>query len=148
MRQEYLSDVDVKNCLMDIIRQMYMDGFKPDLVVGLVRGGSVPANLISQFLDIPCYMVNKDEQTHILPDAKNILVIDDINDTGKALTDASNYFTFNYEANFKYATLISNVTSTFEVDYFSIDINKFEEEIWVIFPWENWWMTNPDGDLY
>ena len=148
MRQEYLSDVDVKNCLMDIIRQMYMDGFKPDLVVGLVRGGSVPANLISQFLDIPCYMVNKDEQTHILPDAKNILVIDDINDTGKALTDASNYFNFNYEANFKYVTLISNVTSTFEVDYFSIDINKFEEEIWVIFPWENWWMTNPDGDLY
>jgi len=148
MRQEYLNDVDVKNCLMDIIRQMYMDGFKPDLVVGLVRGGSVPANLISQFLDIPCYMVNKDEQTHILPDAKNILVIDDINDTGKALTEISNYFTFNYEANFKYSTLISNVTSTFEVDYFSIDINKLEEEIWVIFPWENWWMTNPDGDLY
>ena len=26
--------------------------------------------------------------------------------------------------------------------------NKFEEEIWIIFPWENWWMTNPDGDLY
>jgi hypoxanthine phosphoribosyltransferase len=93
-------------------------------------------------------MVNKDEQTHILPDAKNILVIDDINDTGKALTEISNYFTFNYEANFKYSTLISNVTSTFEVDYFSIDINKFEEEIWIIFPWENWWMTNPDGDLY
>jgi hypoxanthine phosphoribosyltransferase len=93
-------------------------------------------------------MVNKDELTHILPDAKNILVIDDINDTGKALTDVSNYFAFNYEANFKYATLISNVTSTFEVDYFSIDINKLEEEIWIVFPWENWWMTNPDGDLY
>lgn len=148
MRQEYLSDVDVKNCLMDIIRQMYMDGFKPDLVVGLVRGGTVPAILISQFLDIPCYMVNKDEQNHILPYAKNILVIDDINDTGKELTEVSNYFSFSYEANFKYSTLISNVTSTFEVDYFSIDINKFEEEIWVIFPWENWWMTNPDGDLY
>ena len=28
------------------------------------------------------------------------------------------------------------------------DGSKFEEEIWVIFPWENWWMTNPDGDLY
>jgi hypoxanthine phosphoribosyltransferase len=148
MRQEYLSDIDVKNCLMDIIRQMYIDGFKPDVVVGLVRGGSVPANLISQFLDIPCYMVNKDEDTHVLPDGKNILVIDDINDTGKALTEVSNYLTFNYEANFKYATLISNMGSTFEVDYFSIDINKLEEDIWIVFPWENWWMSSPDGDLY
>jgi len=148
MRQEYLGDTDVKNCLMDIIRQMYIDGFKPDVVVGLVRGGSVPANLISQFLDVPCYMVNKDEDTHVLPDGKNILVIDDINDTGKALTEVSNYLTFNYEANFKYATLISNMGSTFEVDYFSIDINKLEEDIWIVFPWENWWMSSPDGDLY
>ncbi len=148
MRQEYLSDVDVKNCLMDIIRQMYMDGFKPDLVVGLVRGGTLPAILISQFLDIPCYMVNKDEQTHILPDAKNILVIDDINDTGKELSEICNYFSFNYDAILKYATLVNNVASTFEVDYFSIDINKFEEPVWILFPWENWWMTNPDGDFY
>lgn len=148
MRHEYLSDVDVKNCLMDIIRQMYMDGFKPDVIVGLVRGGSVPANLLSQFLDIPCYMVNKDEEVHILPDGNNVLVIDDINDTGSAMTEISNYFMHEYEANFKYATLISNVGSSFEVDYYSVEINKIEEDIWIVFPWENWWMTNPDGDLY
>lgn len=148
MRHEYLSDVDVKNCLMDIIRQMYMDGFKPDVIVGLVRGGSVPANLLSQFLDIPCYMVNKDEDKHILPEGKNVLVIDDINDTGSAMTEISNYFTSEYDMNFKYATLISNVGSSFEVDYYSVEINKIEEDIWVVFPWENWWMTNPDGDLY
>lgn len=148
MRHEYLSDVDVKNCLMDIIRQMYMDGFKPDVVVGLVRGGSVPANLLSQFLDIPCYMINKDEETHLLPEGSNILVIDDINDTGSALTEISSYFLHEYEGNFKYATLISNVSSSFEVDYYSIEINKIEEDIWIVFPWENWWMTNPDGDLY
>lgn len=148
MRHEYLNDVDVKNCLMDIIRQMYIDGFKPDVVVGLVRGGSHPANLLSQFLDVPCYMVNKDEETHILPDGKNILVIDDINDTGRAMMEISNYFAAEYEANFKYATLVSNVGSNFEVDYYSVEINKIEEEIWVVFPWENWWMTNPDGDLY
>lgn len=148
MRHEYLSDTDVKNCLMDIIRQMYIDGFKPDVVVGLVRGGAVPANLISQFLDVPCYMVNKDEDVHKLPPGHNVLVIDDINDTGKAMTEISNYFSHEYETNFKYATLISNMTSSFEVDYFSIDINKLEEDIWIVFPWENWWMSNPDGDLY
>lgn len=148
MRHEYLNDADVKNCLMDIIRQMYMDGFKPDIVVGLVRGGSLPANFISQFLDIPCYMANKNESTHILPNGKNVLVIDSINDTGKEFTEISNYFAFEYEANFKYASLVCNVGSNFEVDYYSVEINKLEEDIWVVFPWENWWMTNPDGDLY
>lgn len=148
MRHEYLTDTDVKNCLMDIIRQMYMDGFKPDIVVGLVRGGSVPANFISQFLDIPCYMANKDDNTHILPNGKNVLVIDDKNDSGKAFTDISNYFTFEYEADFKYAALVCNVGSNFELDYYSVEINKLEEDVWVVFPWENWWMTNPDGDLY
>lgn len=148
MRHEYISDTDVKNCLMDIIRQMYMDGFKPDVVVGLVRGGSLPANLVSQFLDIPCYMVNKEEDNVYLPEGNNILVIDDINDTGKAMTDISNYFLHNHEGNFKYATLISNVGSCFEVDYYSVEINKLEEDVWVVFPWENWWMTNPDEDLY
>jgi len=148
MRHEYLNDVDVKNCLMDIIRQMYMDGFKPDVVVGLVRGGSTPANLLSQFLDVPCYMINKDEDHLSLPSGRNVLVIDDINDTGKSLTDISNFFTSEYESSFKYATLVSNVGSTFEVDYYSVEINKIEEEVWIVFPWENWWMTNPDGDLY
>jgi hypoxanthine phosphoribosyltransferase len=148
MRHEYLNDVDVKNCLMDIIRQMYIDGFKPDVVVGLVRGGSVPANLLSQFLDIPCYMVNKDEQVHFLPAGNNVLVIDDINDSGSAMTEISNYFTHEYDVNFKYATLISNEGSSFEVNYYSIEINKIEEDVWIVFPWENWWMANPDGDLY
>lgn len=141
MRQKYITDIEVRNCLIDIIRQMYMDEFKPDLVVGLVRGGSLPANLISQFLDIPCYMVNKGEENHILPKVKNILVIDDINDTGKALTEIGNYLTFNYDTNFKYATLVSNTSSSFEVDYYSVEINKLEDDFWLIFPWENWWMS-------
>ena len=148
MRHEYLSDVDVKNCLMDIIRQMYMDGFKPDVVVGLVRGGSVPANFISQFLDIPCYMVNKEEEKHVLPKGNNVLVIDDINDSGKALTEISNYLSHEYDLNFKYATLVSNEASCFEVDYSSIIINKVENNVWMVFPWENWWMSTPDGDIY
>jgi len=148
MRHEYLNDEDVKNCLMNIIRQMYMDGFKPDVVVGLVRGGTIPANLISQFLDIPCYMVNKNEPSHILPEGQKVLVIDDINDSGKAMTEISNYLTHEYESNFKFATLVSNEGSCFEVDYYSIEINKIEEDLWIVFPWENWWMTNPDGDLY
>lgn len=144
MRHEYFSDGDVKNCLLDIIRQMYLDGFKPDIVAGLVRGGTVPANYLSQFLDIPCVMINKEDDVR-LPKGKTILVVDDINDTGKALTDVNNAL-FGYDGVVKYATLVSNMTSSFEVDYYSVDVNKLEEEVWIVFPWENWWLTAPDSD--
>lgn len=146
MRQEYISDVDVKNCLLDIIRQMYLSGFKPDAVVGLVRGGAVPANYISQFFDIPCYMLNK-EEIPSLPNVESLLVVDDINDTGTSLTEFNNIL-FEYDfKEVKYATLINNAASSFEVDYSSIEINKLEDPCWIIFPWENWWMTIPDHEL-
>lgn len=146
MRQEYISDVDVKNCLLDIIRQMYLNGFKPDAVAGLVRGGAVPANFISQFFDIPCYMVNKDEVPK-LPVVQNLLVIDDINDTGTSFTEFNNLL---FDLDFKevkFASLINNAASSFEVDFSSIEINKLEDPCWIIFPWENWWMTIPDHEL-
>lgn len=148
MKQLYLNDVDVKNCLMDIIRQMYIDGFRPDMVVGMVRGGSLPANYLSQFLDIPCYMINKEEKETTLPPDKKVLIIDDINDTGATFTEICNYFSHGFPNEFKYASLVSNLGSSFEVDYYSIEINKVEEPLWVVFPWENWWMSSPDGDLY
>ena len=51
MIKQYISEQRAKNYLIDIIRQMSIDEFKPDLVIGLVRGGSQPANYISQFYD-------------------------------------------------------------------------------------------------
>ncbi len=145
MKQKYFSDGDVKNCVLDIFRQMYLDHFKPDLVIGLVRGGAVPATMLSHLLDVPCYLVNKDEQTHILPGFTNAIVIDDINDTGKAMTDIYNYLSHDYDGNIKYAALISNSTSSFELDYFGVDINKLDDPCWVIFPWENWWKSSPNS---
>lgn len=136
----YINDDQIKCYLIEILRQMTIEEFKPELVVGLVRGGCVPSNLVSQFYNIPCYMINKDVET--LPrfyPASKILVIDDINDTGKALTEINNML-FEFNGEVKYATLLSNEASSFTVDYTARRINKLEDPRWIVFPWENWWI--------
>ena len=143
MNKKYLNDDNIKGYLLDIIRQMASDQYKPDIVIGLVRGGSLLANYVSQFYDIPCYMYNKDTNIEVdLEKYTNVLVIDDINDSGKALTNINNLL---YEhPSIKYATLISNEISCFEVDYTSCIINRLDNSDWFVFPWENWWNTNHD----
>lgn len=140
MKKIYIDDVSVKRLVLEVIRQMALKNFKPDLVVGLVRGGSAPANLLSQYYDIPCYMVNKEQDVSIENIYSKIIVIDDINDSGKALTEFNNaIFDLNLSSKIHYATLLTNEGSSFEVDYYGKIINKIEDPCWVVFPWEDWW---------
>ena len=64
-----------------------------------------------------------------------MLVIDDINDTGATI----NYIKEHWIGNLTYAVLINNEASDADVDYSSININKMEDDVWIIFPWEDWW---------
>lgn len=82
---------------------------------------------------------------------KNILIVDDINDSGETL----NWVKYDWESgchadsdkwlnvwnhNVKFATIVNNDYSKFEdVDYSAVHINKFEEPCWIVFPWEEWW---------
>lgn len=50
MKKVYVSWNDVQRQVQELIRQMWRDNWTPDYVVGITRGGLVPANLISQYL--------------------------------------------------------------------------------------------------
>lgn len=137
MKKYFLNESQVKEYAADLIRQMGVDGYKPDIVIGLTRGGLVPANLISQYFNVPMIAVNKNldiPQSEILN--KKVLVVDDINDTGETLTQVNNLL---FDVFVKYATLVTNLPSPFEVDYSAKEINKVEDPSWIVFPWENWW---------
>ena len=108
MKKVYYTDEIVKGQVHDILREMQKDRWRPDYVVGLTRGGLVPANLISQYFDVPmetlkvslrdgnqcesnCWMA-EDAYGHASYDPmcggdgrKKILIVDDINDTGATL---------------------------------------------------------------
>ena len=46
---------DVEGMVQEILRQLQVNNWKPDYVVGLTRGGLLPAVLVSQYLDIPMH---------------------------------------------------------------------------------------------
>ena len=95
---------DVERMCHSLVNQMYAEGWRPDLIVGITRGGNVPATILSNMLDIKCDSIKvsfrDDDQSEsvcwmaedafgygsggsLLEKRKNILLIDDINDTGR-----------------------------------------------------------------
>ncbi len=83
---------------------------------------------------------------------KNILLMDDINDSGKTLnwikadwrqsanpTDIRWQNDLIFGNNVKTACLIENGPSEFSCDYTGMMINKVDEPQWIVFPWEEWW---------
>jgi xanthine phosphoribosyltransferase len=102
MKKTYLTWQDVGHQVQEILRQLHHDQWRPDYVVGLTRGGLIPANLISQYLECPMETLKvslrddtsaPESNLWMAEDAfgnnensgKNILIVDDINDTGATL---------------------------------------------------------------
>jgi hypoxanthine phosphoribosyltransferase len=82
---------------------------------------------------------------------KNILVVDDINDSGATLEWIKNDWPAScmpsdpawqdiWHSNVRFAVMVNNQASTFkDADYVGTSINKLEKDIWCVFPWEEWW---------
>jgi len=168
MNKIYYTWRDVEHHTQEILRQICSDSWRPDYVVGLTRGGLVPANLISQYLgcrmetlkvslrdDTECesnLWMAEDAFGHEMDRPKNILIVDDINDTGATLNYIrqdwpSGCFPDNprwtqvWGSNVRVAVLVDNESSKSEipVSYSAVDINKAEQDSWIVFPWEEWW---------
>ena len=55
MNTVYISFDQLKNYVADICRQIVNDGWRPDMVVGITRGGALPAVMISHYFNIPMH---------------------------------------------------------------------------------------------
>lgn len=164
MKKLFVSWQDVEHQTQEILRQLQQDNWQPNYVVGLTRGGLIPANLISQYLEVPMETLKvslRDDNS--LPESnlwmaedayesKKILIVDDINDTGATLNyikkdwqssclPNSDHWNNIWSNNVRVAVLYDNESSKSElsIDYSAVTINKAEENCWVVFPWEDWW---------
>jgi xanthine phosphoribosyltransferase len=171
MKKVYVSWNDVQRQVQELVRQMWLDRWTPDYVVGITRGGLVPANLISQYLDCPMETLKVrlqdgeaeecESNLWMAEDAfngKNILIVDDINDSGATLNWIRRDWTSSclpgderwnslWGDNVRIATLYDNESSECitDVDYSAEVINKFNDPQWIVFPWEEWWRRwNPE----
>lgn len=144
--------LDVEKMCSQLLVQLYNSNWRPDYIVGITRGGNVPATILSNMTGIRCEAVKValrdgesgktgDSIAWMADDAKlgkNILVVDDINDTGATFEWLSKDWGLNGGDNVRFATLTENLSSEFDgVDYYCDEVNKAEEDVWLVYPWEN-----------
>ena len=54
IKKKYYSWKDVENMCGSIVNDMYADLWRPDYIVGITRGGNIPATIISNMTGIRC----------------------------------------------------------------------------------------------
>ena len=110
----YLSWDDITRDVQTLCEKIFIDYPNIDSVMGLPRGGMIPAVLISHELDLP----------FVLHPGKNTLVVDDINDTGHTLSKAPGAY---------WAVLHNKPTSKFKDCIYAKEVG----DEWLVYPWEN-----------
>lgn len=151
---------DIENMCTELLTKIYGDFWKPELIVGITRGGNVPATILSNMTKIACDSLTVrlrdgrqlESNLGMAEDAykgKKILVVDDINDTGETF----NWITQDWSGscfpnddrwneiwgnNVRFAVLTENLSSKFDkVSYWVDEVNKAENNVWLVYPWEN-----------
>lgn len=162
MKKIYYNWSQIEGACLDIARQLQQTNWRPDYIVGITRGGLVPANLLSQYtgikmnsLDISLRdggdCVSNLSMAEDAYNGKKILIVDDINDQGSTIAwikqdwtsgchpDHEQWHTV-WGNNVRFATLTNNMASKETVDYAVWEVNKAENDCWLVYPWEEFWL--------
>ncbi len=138
---------EIYELLLNLADKIRESGFKPDVIVGVSRGGWTPARIMSDLLENPELANVKAEfyldiaETKGKPvitqpvsmqvQGKKVLVVDDVADTGKSLRLVRLHLIEKGAAEVKIATLYYKPWSVLTPDYYERKTSS-----WIIFPWE------------
>jgi hypoxanthine phosphoribosyltransferase len=128
-------------------------GRGPETIVALTRGGWVPARLVADRLGIkrlvslraqhwgvtatPSGRAELTEGLSGPVKGQNVLIVDDITDTGQSLELASAHVREAGAGRVESATCLHISHSKFVPTYFAEEIPR-EAWVWVVFPWNYW----------
>lgn len=123
--ENFLSWYDVGRLVDKIVAQIYADNYRPKVIVGIPRGGLIPAVMLAHRLNIITV-------TSTSTNNESALVVDEICDTGKTFAKWKH-------PNLRFCALVNNLACNNifkDVDYTGVEINKDEDKRWLVFPWE------------
>ena len=147
MQLIHLSWCDVQTLTEELADNILCNGFEPDLIVAISRGGFHPARILCDQLDfrrlaslqVEYYKgigETREEPEIVFPvnaDVKglNLLVVDDVADTGGSLLAVKKYLKELEARTIKIATLHFKPGSVYEPDFY-----VRETKAWIVYPWE------------
>ncbi|MDB5696832.1 MAG: phosphoribosyltransferase [Sphingomonas bacterium] len=126
------------------------DDWRPTCLIGVGRGGLVPAVYLSHASGLPT--LSCDLSSNVADFADDVLVrlagrthsgerllfVDDINDSGRTigLLRATLARAGAAEGAVRFATLLDNIASAQRVDYRARTLDRTVNKDWFVFPWE------------
>ncbi len=129
-----------------LARKVRESGYSPELLVGIARGGWVPARILSDLLMVrevasmrvlAYRAVGEIQKAEVLQPVSaevkglKVLLVDDVADTGESLKEAMIHLKSRGAAEVRVATIYYKPWSIIKPDYW-----VYETRRWVIFPWE------------
>ena len=149
-----LYDISYERFLDDLetlARRIEEASWRPDFLVGIGRGGLVPAAYLSHRTGIAMLSVDVssgepgfagellDKLAAKILAGKRILIVDDINDSGTTIFGlrAAIEAKCGDGTGLRIAVLIDNVRSRAKVDYSAATIDRATDKRWFVFPWES-----------
>ncbi|MGQ9583587.1 MAG: phosphoribosyltransferase [Thermoplasmatota archaeon] len=125
-------------------------GYRPTVIIGLTRGGWIPARLLCDHLKVKKLYAVKTEhwgvtanpdgkalltqELNVSIDRESVLVVDDITDTGESMTLALAHLFKMRPRELRTAALLHITHSKIEPEFYTVRVPK-EKWTWFIFPW-------------
>jgi len=137
---------EIDEMIWRIVDEVRGRGFKPDLVLGVSRGGIIPALLVSDRLGVPLDIIgvkfykgvgDVEERPRIIQEVsrelrgRRVLIVDDVSDTGHTLRLVRRYVEEKGAGGGMVCTLHYKPWAIYRPDYY-----VEETEAWIVYPWE------------
>jgi hypothetical protein len=156
---------EIEQSCLSIYARMCQDKYKPEIILGVLKGGVIPASIFVDLFGIPMKFVTLGAKSYInikeqkeveffpanpykylentagLKKDSKILIVDDIWDSGKTINAILNILNGNF--NIKVATIFArsnkeNSVITNEVKAYPDYFDKIVCDEWVVFSWERY----------
>ena len=137
----------IHRSILELSVEIEKSNFKPDIIVGMARGGWIPARIISDCLGNPNLANVSVEFYENLGETKSkpmikqpisvsvrnkkILLVDDVVDTGKSVKLVETHLRNKGASTIKIASVYYKPWSIVIPEYY-----QKETQLWIIFPWE------------